>query len=78
MLMSRNGQSPTVPLAATITPSAQIVGNVSIDAGSYVDYNVVIASAGLPIEIGEGVIIRSRRHFTSRCMQRTSQRANHR
>jgi carbonic anhydrase/acetyltransferase-like protein (isoleucine patch superfamily) len=57
VLISRNGQSPNIHPSAVIASTAQIVGNVSIGEGCYIDYNVVIESSGAPIEIGGHVII---------------------
>jgi carbonic anhydrase/acetyltransferase-like protein (isoleucine patch superfamily) len=57
VFVKRNGQSPNIHSSAVIAPTAQIVGNVSVGEGCYVDYNVVIESSGTPIEIGDHVII---------------------
>ncbi|HEU0113887.1 MAG TPA: hypothetical protein VFQ80_04395, partial [Thermomicrobiales bacterium] len=57
MLLSRNGRSPVAHPAAAIAGSAQVVGDVSIGAECYVDYNAVIASAGPPIVLEDRVIV---------------------
>lgn len=57
MLITRNGQSPRVHPSAVVASSAQIIGNVSIGAQCYIDYNVVIESSGSPIEIADHVIV---------------------
>jgi carbonic anhydrase/acetyltransferase-like protein (isoleucine patch superfamily) len=57
MILTRNDHTPTIHPTAIIAPSAQIIGNVSIGAHSYVDYNVVIASSGAPIVIADHVIV---------------------
>lgn len=44
MLITRNGQTPLVHPSAVVASSAQIIGNVSIGEGCYIDYNVVIES----------------------------------
>lgn len=57
MLITRNGQSPFIHPSAVVASSAQIIGNVSIGEGCYIDYNVVIESSGVPIEIADHVIV---------------------
>lgn len=57
MLITRNGQSPLIHPSAIVASSAQIIGNVSIGEGCYIDYNVVIESSGVPIEIADHVIV---------------------
>jgi carbonic anhydrase/acetyltransferase-like protein (isoleucine patch superfamily) len=57
MLTTRNGQAPIVHPSAVVASSAQIIGNVSIGASCYIDYNVVIESSGAPIEIADHVIV---------------------
>jgi carbonic anhydrase/acetyltransferase-like protein (isoleucine patch superfamily) len=59
MLVVRNGTQPRVHHEARIAPSAHVVGDVRIGRGSYIDYNVTIASAGPPVEIGERVVVLS-------------------
>lgn len=57
MLVRRNGQSPVVHPSAVVASSAQIIGNVSIGASCYIDYNAVIESSGAPIEIADHVMV---------------------
>src|SRR5215475_2054466 len=57
MIITRNGQAPAVHPSAVVASSAQIIGNVSVGASCYIDYNVVIESSGLPIEIADHVIV---------------------
>ncbi len=57
MLITRNGQTPHVHPSARIAPSAQVIGNVTIGEHCYIDYNVVIESSGVPIEIEDHVIV---------------------
>ena len=57
MLIARNGIAPKIDPTARIAPTAAVVGDVTIAANCYVDYGVVIASAGPPVEVGEGVSI---------------------
>lgn len=57
MLIARNGQSPVIHPSTIVASSAQIIGNVTIGASCYIDYNVVIESSGAPIEIADHVII---------------------
>ncbi len=57
MLIKRNGRAPSIHPTARIAPSAQIIGDVTIGAECYVDYNVVIESSGAPIKIQDHVII---------------------
>src|SRR5262249_24462220 len=57
MIVTRNDHTPTLHPTATIAPSAQIIGNVSIGPHCYIDYNVVIASSGAPIVIADHVIV---------------------
>jgi carbonic anhydrase/acetyltransferase-like protein (isoleucine patch superfamily) len=57
MFIRRNGQTPGIHPSAVVASSAQIIGNVSIGASCYIDYNVVIESSGVPIEIADHVII---------------------
>ena len=57
MLITRNGQAPLIHPSAVIASSAQIIGNVSVGEGCYIDYNVVIESSGTPIEIADHVIV---------------------
>jgi len=57
MILTRNDHTPTIHPTAIIAPSAHIIGNVSIGAHCYVDYNVVIASSGAPIVIADHVIV---------------------
>jgi carbonic anhydrase/acetyltransferase-like protein (isoleucine patch superfamily) len=57
MLITRNGQSPTIHPSTLVASSAQIIGNVTIGESCYIDYNVVIESSGTPIEIADHVIV---------------------
>jgi carbonic anhydrase/acetyltransferase-like protein (isoleucine patch superfamily) len=57
MLITRNGQAPTIHPSARVASSAQIIGNVTIGASCYIDYQVVIESSGAPIEIADHVIV---------------------
>jgi carbonic anhydrase/acetyltransferase-like protein (isoleucine patch superfamily) len=57
MLVERNGIAPTVHPTARIASTATVVGDVTVAAGCYVDYGVVIASSGPPVELREGVSV---------------------
>src|SRR2546423_940069 len=57
MIISRNGHTPRIDRSAKISASAQIIGNVTIGEQSFIDYNVVIASSGPPIQIADHVLI---------------------
>jgi carbonic anhydrase/acetyltransferase-like protein (isoleucine patch superfamily) len=57
MLITRNGQSPFIHPSAVVASSAQIIGNVSLGEGCYIDYHVVIESSGIPIEIADHVMV---------------------
>ncbi len=57
MLITRNGQAPTIHPSAVIASSAQVIGNVSIGQSCYIDYNAVIESSGPPIEIADHVMV---------------------
>lgn len=57
MLVERNGTSPKIDPTAQLAPTATIVGNVTVAAGCYVDYGVVIASGGPAVTIDEDVIV---------------------
>src|SRR6266536_2565740 len=57
MLFERNGTRPTVDPAALLAPSASIVGDVTIGAGSYIDHNVVIESSGAPVTLEDEVVV---------------------
>jgi carbonic anhydrase/acetyltransferase-like protein (isoleucine patch superfamily) len=57
MLIVRNGEAPRVHPSAKIAITAQIVGNVEIGAGAYVDHGAVIESSGPPIQIDEDAIV---------------------
>ena len=57
MLIERNGKSPHVSETARVADSARLVGDVTIGAGCYIGYQVVIESAGPPIDLGESVIV---------------------
>jgi carbonic anhydrase/acetyltransferase-like protein (isoleucine patch superfamily) len=57
MLIARNGQAPQIAPEALIAASAQIIGNVRIGAGAYVDHGVVIESSGPPVEIREAAVV---------------------
>jgi len=57
MLVARNGIAPKVEPTARIASTATVVGDVTIAADCYVDYGVVIASSGPPIELGAGVSV---------------------
>ena len=57
MLITRNGQSPTIHPSTIVASSAQIIGNVTIGESCYIDYNVVLESSGTPIEIADHVIV---------------------
>jgi len=56
-MIARNGRRPRVDPSARVAASAQIVGDVTLGARCFVDHNVVIESAGPPIEIGAQVIV---------------------
>lgn len=57
MLIARNGKAPRVSSTAKVADSACIVGDVTIGPGCFIDHQVVIESAGPPIDIAESVII---------------------
>jgi carbonic anhydrase/acetyltransferase-like protein (isoleucine patch superfamily) len=57
MLIERNGRSPKIDDSATVAASATIVGNVTVGARACIDHNVLIASSGPPVELGEEVIV---------------------
>ena len=57
MLFARNGVAPRVHPDAIVTASASIVGDVTLAAGCYIDYGVVIESSGPPVTLDEGVIV---------------------
>jgi carbonic anhydrase/acetyltransferase-like protein (isoleucine patch superfamily) len=57
MIVTRNQHTPAIHPTAKIAPSAQIIGNVSVGAHGYIDYNVVIASSGPAIVIADHVIV---------------------
>jgi len=57
MLVSRNGVAPRIDPSARVAPTASVVGDVTVGAGCYVDYGVVIASSGPPVVLGEGVSV---------------------
>ena len=57
MIFARNGREPRVDLTANVSTSAQVVGDVEIGGRCFIDHNVVIASGGSPIEIGESSIV---------------------
>jgi carbonic anhydrase/acetyltransferase-like protein (isoleucine patch superfamily) len=42
---------------ARVSSSAQVIGNVTIREGAFVDHNAVIASSGPPIHIGANSIV---------------------
>jgi carbonic anhydrase/acetyltransferase-like protein (isoleucine patch superfamily) len=57
MLVSRNGVAPRIDPSARVAPTASVVGDVTVGAGCYIDYGVVIASSGPPVVLGEGVSV---------------------
>jgi carbonic anhydrase/acetyltransferase-like protein (isoleucine patch superfamily) len=57
VLFSRNGIAPRVDPTARVAPTASVVGDVTVGAGCYIDYGVVIASSGPPVFLGEGVTV---------------------
>jgi carbonic anhydrase/acetyltransferase-like protein (isoleucine patch superfamily) len=57
MLAARNGTAPRIDPSARVAPTASVVGDVTVGAGCYVDYGVVIASSGPPVVLGEGVSV---------------------
>ena len=57
MIFTRSGHEPRVDPTANVAASAQVVGDVTIGAGCFIDHNVVIASGGPPIEIEEGSVV---------------------
>ena len=57
MFVSRNGIAPRVDPSARVAPTASVVGDVTVGAGCYIDYGVVIASSGPPVVLGEGVSV---------------------
>jgi carbonic anhydrase/acetyltransferase-like protein (isoleucine patch superfamily) len=57
LLFARNGIRPKLHPDARVAPNAAVVGDVTIAAGCYVDYGVVVASSGPPIVLGEGVSV---------------------
>ena len=57
MLVARNGTAPKVHPTARIAPTASVVSDVTVAANCYIDYGVVIASSGPPIELNEGVSV---------------------
>jgi carbonic anhydrase/acetyltransferase-like protein (isoleucine patch superfamily) len=57
MFITRNGRSPNVHPSAKVSPTAQIIGNVTIGEHCFIDCNAVIESSGAPIQIEDHVII---------------------
>ena len=57
MFVSRNGIAPRVDPSARVAPTASVVGDVTVGAGCYIDYGVVIASSTPPVVLGEGVSV---------------------
>lgn len=57
MLVSRNGIAPRIDPSARVASTASVVGDVTVGAGCYLDYGVVIASSGPPVVLGEGVSV---------------------
>jgi len=57
MLFSRNGIAPRIHPSARVAPAANVVGDVTVAAGCYIDYGAVIASSGAPVVLGEGVSV---------------------
>ena len=57
MLIARNGKAPRVSPTSRVADSARIVGDVTIGPGCFIDHQVVIESAGPPIDIAESVIV---------------------
>jgi carbonic anhydrase/acetyltransferase-like protein (isoleucine patch superfamily) len=57
MLVARNGTVPQVHPTARVAPTATVVGDVTVAANCYIDYGVVIASSGPPVELNEGVSV---------------------
>jgi len=49
--------APRIDSSARVAPTASVVGDVTVGAGCYVDYGVVIASSGPPVVLGEGVSV---------------------
>jgi carbonic anhydrase/acetyltransferase-like protein (isoleucine patch superfamily) len=57
VLVARNGQEPRVHPAATVSLSAQVIGNVEIAERCYVDAGAVVASSGPPVVLSSEVIV---------------------
>jgi carbonic anhydrase/acetyltransferase-like protein (isoleucine patch superfamily) len=57
MFYRRNGVAPRVSPTARVAQSAQIVGDVTIGPGCFVDHNAVIESAGSPIVLDSQVLV---------------------
>jgi carbonic anhydrase/acetyltransferase-like protein (isoleucine patch superfamily) len=57
MLIARNGQTPQIHETARVASTAVVVGNVTVGAGCFLDYNVVVASSGAPIVLEAGVMV---------------------
>jgi carbonic anhydrase/acetyltransferase-like protein (isoleucine patch superfamily) len=55
--ITRNGSSPQVAPSATVAATANVVGNVRIGAGCFIDHGVTIVSGGPLIDIQPHVII---------------------
>jgi carbonic anhydrase/acetyltransferase-like protein (isoleucine patch superfamily) len=49
--------APDVHPDARVASTANVVGNVRVGAGCYVDHGVLLASSGPPVELEEGVVV---------------------
>lgn len=57
MLVERNGRRPEVDPAASITPTATLVGDVTVAAGCYLGHGVVVESGGPPVLLEPDVVV---------------------
>jgi carbonic anhydrase/acetyltransferase-like protein (isoleucine patch superfamily) len=57
VLCARNGVAPRVAATAIVAPAAHVIGDVTIGPGTFVDYGVVIESAGPPVVLDEEVVV---------------------
>jgi carbonic anhydrase/acetyltransferase-like protein (isoleucine patch superfamily) len=57
LFVTRNGDAPEVASDARVAATAQVIGNVQIGAGAYIDHGVIIESSGAPITIGAETVL---------------------
>jgi carbonic anhydrase/acetyltransferase-like protein (isoleucine patch superfamily) len=57
MRIARNGEQPQIADTAIIAASAQLIGNIRVGAGCYIDHQVVLEASGPPVEIGDDAIV---------------------